>query len=214
MTKLLTSIILFASLVTNAQSIYKKSSELKKRNEIKQTDRYLLDKSKSINPMFFGSYVYDRNGRIIDSKEFFPNGKFSSHSKFEYPNDTIRIKILLDSTGVELKKIEQKVDLSEKKIERENIDNKNFEYVYDSNGNIAKIYKIKDNKKSLLMEKKYNDNNYLIQESFFEFKLDRTKIPQVIIYTRDESDNILRITRMSENEIEYIEFYTHKKYST
>ena len=73
MTKLLTSIILFASLVTNAQSIYKKSSELKKRNEIKQTDRYLLDKSKSINPMFFGSYVYDRNGRIIDSKEFFPN---------------------------------------------------------------------------------------------------------------------------------------------
>ncbi|MFC5196576.1 hypothetical protein ACFPH8_14635 [Bizionia hallyeonensis] len=214
MTKLLTSIFLLIALITNAQSVYKKSSDLKKRNKIKQTDRYLLDKSKSINPMLFGSYVYDRNGRIIDSKKFLPNGKFSSHSQFEYPNDTIRIKILFDSTGVEIKKIEQKVDLSEKEIEREKVDDKNFEYVYDSNGNIAKIYKIKDNKKSLLMENKYNDNNYLIQESFFEFKLDGTKIPQVIIYTRDESDNILRITRMSENEIEYIEFYTHKKYST
>ena len=214
MKKILVPVFLMTTLISIGQSVYRKDSDLKKQNGIKQTDIYMLDKSKSTNAILFQSNLYDRNGRTIDTKSYTLDGKLDSHSKFEYPNDTIRFKISVDSTQTELKRIEQKFDLSDKKREAQKNKNRNFEYEYDSRGNATKIYRIVGNEKSLLTEKEYNQNNYLTREGAFSFRSDGTKRWKVRIYERDESDNILRITTMDESEIENVVIYVHKKYST
>lgn len=214
MKKFLVPIFLLTTLISSGQSVYKKDADLKKKNNIKQTDIYLIDKSKSVNAILFQSNHYDKKGRTIVTKSYALNGELDSRSKFEYPNDTIRIKISLDSTETELKRIEQKFDLSDRKRKKKKNKNQNFEYEFDSRGNTSKIYRIVGNEKSLLTEKEYNENNYLLKEGAFSFRSDGTKRWKVRIYERDKYDNILRITTMDGNEIENVVIYVHKKYST
>ena len=126
MKKILVPVFLMTTLSSIGQSVYRKDADLKKQNGIEQTEIYLLDKSKSMNAILFQSNSYDKNGRTIETKSYALNGKLDSHSKFEYRNDTIRIKVSVDSTETELKRIEQKFDLSEKKKEKIGILNTNM----------------------------------------------------------------------------------------
>ena len=103
MKKYLVPIFLLLTFIVSGQSVYKKDADQNKKNNIQQTDIYLIDKSKSVNAILFQTHLYDKEGRKVDSKNYTLNGELGDHSKFEYPNDTIRIKISLDAAEKELK---------------------------------------------------------------------------------------------------------------
>ncbi|WP_412983915.1 hypothetical protein [Pontimicrobium sp. IMCC45349] len=210
--------ILFLTLIISyssfSQSLWKKGADLRKQNGIKETTIYLLNPKDENDKRIWDWNSYDKEGRLIESKRFLKSGELESHYKFEHPNNKTRILIYLDKRGKEIKRVDQKYDLSgEKETLNEYSKSGIFRYEYDKNGNKTKVWNIKKKPAVLQTEVFLNENNLrykerlLITRKFGSAYMTR-------IYERDKSGNILKIISELDGEIDSIEIHEHKKYST
>lgn len=212
------NIILLLTLLISSfsfsQSIWKKQADLRKKNGIKETKIYQQNLENSKQKQIWEWELYDKNGRLIESKRFLPNGKLKSHYKFDYPSDRKRILVTLNKRGNEEKRTEQKFDLSDDKKQLiAESDNGIFGYEYDDKGNTTKVWRIKENPKQLQTEVFYDNNNLRIKENLLIRKRDGTSYISTRIYDRDEDGNILRIVTYDENDkINSIEIHEHEKH--
>jgi hypothetical protein len=207
-------IILFA-ISSFGQSVYKKDADLNKLNNIKESEIYFVDIENLNKKNLIQVNYYDRDGRNIETKGYFPRKKFKMHYKYEYPNDTTQIRISLDQEGSTMEEISWKFDLSEKVVPTLSKPNsKNRKYEYDQNGNVTKIWKLNNDSQKLVTETEYDQNNLVIKQGYFSFKSNGTKEWQVRIYDRDAGGKIIKITTMKGDDVIDIVIYKYKKYST
>jgi uncharacterized protein YxeA len=214
MKNIILPLILLISNVCLSQSIWKKQADLRKENGIKETTIYQQNPKNSEQKRIWDWELYDRNGRLIESKRFQPNGKVKNHYKFEYPTDKKRVLVILNKRGKEKERIKQRFDLSnDKKTLISESENGIFGYEYDDNGNTTKVWRIKENPKQLQTEIFYDENNLRIKENLRINKRDGSSYISKRIYERDEEGNILKILTYGEdNSIESIEIHEHRKH--
>jgi hypothetical protein len=205
---------LFISSLCFSQSIWKKQADLRKENQVKETKIYQQNPKNPDQKRIWNWELYDKTGRLIESKRFLPNGKVETHYKFEYPTDKTRTLIILNKIGKEEKRIDQKFDLSDdKRTLIAESENGIFGYEYDNRGNTIKVWRIKENPKQLQTEAFYNDDNLRVKEKLLIKKSDGSSYISTRTYERDEKGNILKITTYGENNmVESIEIHEHEKH--
>ncbi|MGJ8551244.1 hypothetical protein [Winogradskyella wichelsiae] len=216
MKKIILLIALLISFSNFSQSIWKKGADLYKNNNVKEVKIYQLNPENENQKRLWDSESYDREGRIIEKKRFQSNGKFESHYKFEYPNDKSRILISFDKKGKEIKRIDQEYDLSDDENPLIKYSESGFfEYEYDENGNITKVWRIKTDPKQLQTENFYNENGHLIKSKSLITNRDRkSTYISTSTYELDKDGNILKITTESKGKTTSIAVYEYKKYGT
>jgi len=214
MKNIILPLILLISSVCLSQSIWKKQADLRQKNQIKETTIYLQNPQNSKQKRIWDWELYDRNGRLIESKRFLPNGKVKSHYQFEYPTDKTRVLIVLNKRGKEEKRIDQQFDLSNDKEQMVSESESGIlGYEYDENGNTTKVWRIKESPKLLQLEIFYDENDLRIKEKQVINKRDGSFYISTRIYERDKEGNILKITSYGENDvIESIELHDHEKH--
>jgi len=207
---------LLISISSFSQTLWKKQADLRKKNNIKETKIYQQNPENSKQTRLWDWNFFDKEGRIVESKRYLPNGKFKTHYKFEYPNNKSRILIYLNDDGKETKRVEQEYDLSGEKEPQIEISKSGiFRYEYDENGNKTKVWNIKKNPKTLQTEVFFDENNLRIKEKLLiTDRKNKTTYIMTRIYERDEDGNILKITSEVKGEIDSIEIHEHEKYST
>lgn len=196
--------------------MWKKKADLYKRNGIKEVKIYQINTYNKNEKRLWDWEFYDREGRLIEKKRFNSNSTLKTHYKFEYPNNKSRILISLDSNGNELKRDNQNFDLSnENNTLKKFSDDGYFEYEYNDNGDITKVWRIKENPKLLQTENIYNENGYLVISKRLVFtKKRKSSFISINSYTLDENGNILKIITESKGIIRNVVVYEYEKYST
>ncbi|WP_189362866.1 hypothetical protein [Algibacter mikhailovii] len=210
---LLTLIITYSGF---SQSMWKKVADKYKQNNIEEVKIYQQNVENKNQKRLWDWEFYDREGRLIEKKRFQSNRKFESHYKFEYPNNKSRILISFDKKGNEIKQIDQEFDLSNDKNPLIKFSESGFfEYEYNKNGDITKVWRIKDDPKRLQTENFYNEKGYLIKSKSLVFTSDRkSTFISTSTYDLDENGSILKITTESNGKVKSIAVYEYKKYST
>ena len=159
--------------------------------------------------------MFDKEGRLIESKRYLANGKLNTHYRFEYPTNKTRILISVNNRGKEIERIDQNFDLSDEKEPLEEFNKrKTLRYEYDEKGNTTKVWRISENPPLLQTEVFYDSNSLRTKENLLVTKQDGSTYIMTRVYERDESGNILKITSEAEGKVDSIEIHEHKKYST
>jgi len=206
-----------------SQSMWKKAADKYKQNNIKEVKIYQTNVENKNQKRLWDWEFYDRDGRLIEKKRFKKNGKFESHYKFEYPNKKSRILISFDKKGNEIKRIDQEFDLSDDKNPLNQFSESGFfEYEYNENGGITKVWRIKDEPKRLQTENFYNEKGYLIKSKSLVFTSDR-KTTFISTSTYDLDENVVydpteygkyNFSYETKSELEKKEIKFQKKLST
>ncbi len=198
-----------------SQSIWKKLADVRKNNKIKETCIYQVDLENPNKKRLWDWNSYDREGRLVESKRYFPNGKIKTHYKFEHPSPKTRILISLDKREKEIERIDQEYDLSGKKEPlKEFSDNGIFRYEYDENGNTTKVWRIKEKPELLQTEVEFDENNLRVLVKSLVFSRDRSTYISNSKFERDSEGNIKKVTYEAKGKTTSIEIHEHKKYST
>lgn len=198
-----------------SQSIWKKLADVRKNNKIKETSIYQVDLENPNKKRLWDWNSYDREGRLVESKRYFPNGKIKTHYKFEHPNPKNRILISLDKRGKVIERINQEYDLSgEKEPLKEFSDNGIFRYEYDENGNTTKVWRIKEKPELLQTEVEFDENNLRVLVKSLIFSRDRSTYISTGKFERDSEGNIKKVKYEAKGKTTSIEIHEHNKYST
>ena len=177
------------------KNLWKKEADFNKQNRIKETSIYLQNLNNKKKKRLWDWSLYDRDGRVIEKKRYLEDGRLETHYKFEYPNNKTRILIYLDKKGKELRRVEQKFDLSGEKEPLVEISESGiFRYEYDKKGNTTKVWNIKNKPETLQTEAFFNDKNLRIKENLLiTDRKNKTTYIMTRIYERDKNGNILKI---------------------